>query len=89
VAKKHLQLANSVGIIDEEYRGEMVLIFDKINTSYSDKGVIWAIADGQKYTVGEKFAQLVVRERLDAEWEEVTELGETERGAGGFGSTGK
>lgn len=78
LATKHgLTLANCVGVVDSDYRGEVIVAM--INQS------------NKPYTVtnGERIAQLVVTPVLAPEIEEVKELSETERGEGGFGSTGK
>lgn len=78
LAIKHgISLSNSVGVIDSDYRGEICVGI--INTSRDD------------YTVnpGERIAQLVLTPVIPAEPVEVESLDETERGAGGFGSTGR
>ena len=78
LAIKHgISLSNSVGVIDSDYRGEICVGI--INTSRED------------YTVnpGERIAQLVLTPVIPAEPVEVESLDETERGAGGFGSTGR
>ncbi len=78
LATKHgLTLANSVGVVDSDYRGE--IICSLINMSE------------QPYTIepDERFAQLVVTPVLYPETEVVEQLNETQRGNGGFGSTGK
>ena len=78
LALKHgLGMANSIGTIDSDYRGEIGVI--AIN--FSDK----------PYTIQpeERIAQLVLNKVEQIEWVEVTELGTTERGAGGYGHTGK
>lgn len=78
LAIKHgISLSNSVGVIDSDYRGEICVGI--INTSHED------------YTVnpGERIAQLVLTPVIPAEPVEVESLDETERGAGGFGSTGR
>ena len=75
--KKGLAPANKVGVIDADYRGEIkVALF---NHSQSVQTV----------DAGERVAQLVVAPFLKCEFEETTELSETVRGEGGFGSTGK
>lgn len=79
ISKKYMSLANSVGVIDYSYRGEIILKFYRHIDEFLATNV----------EVGEKIAQLIVRWRFDAEWEEVDNLDETARGAGGFGSTGK
>ena len=75
-AKHGLSLVNAPGTIDADYRGEIkVILVNLSNTPYELKP-------------GERVAQLVVSQFTRVEWEPVEELGETERGAGGFGSTG-
>ena len=76
-AKNGLTVLNSPGTIDADYRGEIKVIL--VNLSNDD----FVINDG------ERVAQLVIAKHEQAEWVEVQELIETERGAGGFGSTGK
>jgi dUTP pyrophosphatase len=68
---------NSPGTIDADYRGEI--------------GVILANVSNEVVTIndGERIAQLVIAKHETVEWEESNALNETERGAGGFGSTGK
>lgn len=75
-AKHGLSLVNAPGTIDADYRGEIkVILVNLSNTPYELKP-------------GKRVAQLVVSQFTRVEWEPVEELGETERGAGGFGSTG-
>ncbi len=75
-AKKGITVLNAPGTIDADYRGEI--------------GVILVNLSNESYTIenGERIAQLVIARHERAEWEEVEELSQTERGAGGFGSTG-
>ena len=75
-AKKGINVLNSPGTIDADYRGEIGVIL--INLSNED----FTINDG------ERIAQLVIAKHERAEWKEVKELGATARGTGGFGSTG-
>jgi dUTP pyrophosphatase len=78
MALKHgLTCLNSPGTIDADYRGEI--------------GVIIANVSNDVYTIedGERIAQLVIAKHETISWEEVASLDETERGEGGFGSTGK
>ena len=75
--KNGLTVLNSPGTIDADYRGEIKVIL--VNLSKED----FTINDG------ERIAQMVIAKHEQAEWIEVQELQETERGAGGFGSTGK
>jgi dUTP pyrophosphatase len=78
IRKTDLQLSNSVGVIDSGYRGELQATFRK------EKGVL-----SKKYEVGDRIAQIMVIPYPPIEFEEVEELNNTERGEGGFGSTGK
>ncbi len=75
-AKKGITVLNAPGTIDADYRGEIGVIL--VNLSNDD------------FTVenGERVAQMVIAKHERAEWVEVTELSETSRGEGGFGSTG-
>lgn len=75
--KRGLAPANKVGVIDSDYRGEIMVSLH--NHSNSEQ----AIADG------ERIAQLVIAPFLSVEYTETDELSDTVRGAGGFGSTGK
>ena len=71
-----ITVLNAPGTIDADYRGELGVIL--INTS----------SESQTIEPGERIAQLVISPVYQIEWVEVDELGETERGSGGFGSTG-
>ena len=75
--KKGISVLNSPGTIDADYRGEVCVIL--VNLSTED----FVIEDG------ERIAQMVIARYEQAEWHEVDVLEETERGAGGFGHTGK
>jgi dUTP pyrophosphatase len=75
-AKKGITVLNSPGTVDADYRGEIGVIL--VNLSNND----FVINDG------ERIAQLIIAEHARVSWQEVTILSETERGAGGFGSTG-
>lgn len=74
--KKGISCLNSPGTIDADYRGEVGVIL--INLSNE----AFVIEDG------ERIAQMIIAKHERAEWMEVSQLTETERGAGGFGSTG-
>lgn len=76
-AKEGIRPANCVGVCDSDYRGEYIVALH--NDSEETRVV----------TPQERIAQLVVMPFLSAEFEEVEDLNETQRGAGGFGSTGK
>jgi len=75
--KYGLTVLNTPGTIDADYRGEI--------------GVILVNLSNEEFTVenGERVAQMVIAKHEQAEWELVEELSDTDRGAGGFGSTGK
>ena len=77
-ARKHdLELSNSVGILDADYRGEIIaLVRNKGRKPYTIKK-------------GERFAQLLIEEYVHTDVVEVTELDDTVRSTGGFGSTGQ
>jgi dUTP pyrophosphatase len=75
-AKKGITVLNSPGTVDADYRGEIGVIL--VNLSNED----FEINDG------ERIAQLVIAKHERIDWNEVSVLNETERGAGGFGSTG-
>jgi dUTP pyrophosphatase len=75
--KKGVTVLNSPGTIDADYRGEICIIL--INLSADE----FVIEDG------ERVAQMVIARHEQAQWEQVDVLDETERGAGGFGHTGK
>ncbi len=74
--KKGITLLNTPGTIDADYRGEIGVIL----VNLSDEDVV--IEDG------ERIAQMVIARYEQAQWMEVTELDETQRGTGGFGHTG-
>lgn len=81
---KGLDLINSVGVIDSDYRGEIavkVILHSNNNKPMYDKNVM-------VIKKGERFAQLVIVPYYKANLEFVDELTDTERGDGGFGSTG-
>jgi dUTP pyrophosphatase len=75
-AKKGITVLNSPGTVDADYRGEIGVILVNLST--------------EEFVIenGERIAQLIIAKHERAEWIEVTELSETSRGEGGFGSTG-
>lgn len=75
--KRGLAPANKVGVIDADYRGEIMVALH--NHSENE----------EKIAAGERIAQLVIAPFLHAEFEEKEELSATVRGEGGFGSTGR
>jgi len=74
--KKGITVLNSPGTIDADYRGEIMVIL--INLSNEDFIV----------KSGDRIAQMVIASHEQADWKLVESLDDTERGAGGFGSTG-
>lgn len=75
--KRGLAPANKVGVIDADYRGEIMV------SLHNHSGETQVIADK------ERIAQLVIAPFLAVDFDEVDELSDTVRGSGGFGSTGK
>lgn len=80
-SKKDLLLTNSVGVIDSGYRGEVELRFKTILNNKTENILT--------YNVGDRIGQIIILPYPRIEFEEVEELSETERGEGGFGSSGK
>ena len=76
-AKRGLAPANKVGVIDSDYRGEVMVALHNHS------------AAAQQVAPGERVAQLLITPVLTPEYQEVAELSATDRGEGGFGSTGK
>jgi|TARA_R110002012_G_scaffold118678_2_gene267614 dUTP pyrophosphatase len=74
VSKKNLRLCNSVGVIDSGYRGEIILKFDKNGENL--------------YEEGDRVGQLMIVPVPSVQFVEVTNLPGSDRGDGGFGSTG-
>ena len=75
--KRGLAPANKVGVVDSDYRGEFIVALHNHGTQ------------AQTISTGERIAQLVVTPVLIPEYIETEALSDTQRGAGGFGSTGK
>ena len=76
-AKRGLRMSNCVGIVDSSYRGEVMAVFDNI---------------GQYPEIiekGERFMQGMLEKDTAVTWKETKTLSQTQRGNGGFGSTGK
>src|SRR5690554_2869891 len=99
-SKKELILANSVGVIDSGYRGEVTFKFKPTLRTFS----IWSLIKSvfikapnigltifryKQYQIGDRVGQLIILPYPKIEFQEVSELSETERGSGGYGSTGK
>lgn len=75
IVNTNLTLSNSVGVIDSGYRGEIMAKFRKGGST--------------TYKVGDRIAQLIIIPYPEVELEEVDELSESDRGVGGYGSTGR
>lgn len=78
-AKKDLLLSNSVGVIDSGYRGEVLFKFKTTQL----QGKIY-----KTYEIGERIGQLIILPYPNIEFVKVKELSDTERGCGGYGSSG-
>lgn len=76
VRKYELELTNSVGVIDSGYRGEIQATFNKVHTKI------------KKYEVGDRIAQIMIIPYPKIKFIESEELSNSDRGTGGFGSTG-
>ena len=75
--REGLAPANKVGVIDSDYRGEIIVALHNHSDEY------------RVVEPGQRIAQLIIQPYIRAKFNEVHELSDTERGAGGFGSTGK
>lgn len=91
-----LVLANSVGVVDEEYRGELIVSFKGVNRFSNDNHSVLGTlmqsipsCNSVIYKKGDRVAQLVIEKRPLFRLEVVEELSETSRGDKGFGSTGR
>ena len=80
IRKTRLQLSNSVGVIDSGYRGELQATFNKITTTLENQK--------NDYKVGDRVAQIMIIPHPSIDFQEVEYLSNTQRGEGGFGSTG-
>ncbi len=76
VYKTGQYLTNAVGVIDSGYRGELMLKFNQSNSL-------------NMYKIGDRVGQLIIMPYPSVEFEEVSELSDSNRGTGGFGSTGQ
>lgn len=98
--KQDLILSNSVGVIDSEYRGEILLKFKPSSIVYGedDEELEWdkntmsidvpESTNFIHYNIGDRVGQLIIIPYPQIKFEEVKELSETERGEKGYGSTG-
>lgn len=77
IASKDIMLSNSVGVIDSGYRGEIMAKFKRVT------------GDFDSYQVGDRIAQLIIIPYPEVTFVEVDELSESDRGEGGYGSSGR
>lgn len=80
IRKYDIALTNAVGVIDSGYRGEIQATFKKTNWLRGE--------NSEKYQIGDRIAQIMIIPHPQIQFEEVKELSDTQRGMGGFGSTG-
>ena len=100
ISRGDLALTNSVGVIDSHYRGEVMLKFKSTHRCYS----LWSLVklifkkDARTksynsprgaYSIGERIGQIIIMPYPEIEFEEADELSDTDRGTGGYGSTGR
>ena len=79
ISKTRFSLSNSVGVLDCGFRGEVIFKFNQVIGKL----------ENPIYEVGERIGQIVIQKLSEVEFVEVEELSESERGTGGYGSTGK
>jgi dUTPase len=104
ISKLPLELANQVGVLDEHYRGEVLVAIRVTHPNMGQSHEFTSFANGIVKIFGKRpvsmrnvaqlilthkpvLTQMILRERIDSEFVEVSDLSETVRGAGGFGST--
>jgi dUTP pyrophosphatase len=86
-AKTDLLLSNSVGVLDSGYRGEVMFKFKHTILIGVDETP--CLDEFRSYNVGDRVGQIIILPHPEIQFEEVEELSNTDRGTGGFGSTGK
>lgn len=99
ISKKDLVLTNGVGILDAGYRGEVMAKFKFVVSAWRHKSLKGKRKENfypnydnpnyEIYDIGERIAQLIIMPYPETEFEEADELSTTDRGEGGYGSTGK
>jgi len=80
IRKESLMLANSVGVVDADYRGTYQICFNR---------TFWGMFTRKQYKVGDRIAQLVIVKLPEVKYRDVKSLTVTQRGTKGFGHTGK
>jgi dUTP pyrophosphatase len=89
LTKYNWMLNNSFGVIDSDYRGEWMAVFTPILSTIDDGEFLEKVINPIfPYTIGDRVCQIFFDIVLDVEIEETDELSNTNRGEGGFGSTG-
>lgn len=102
IAKKDLLLSNSVGVIDSGYRGEIMAKFKPTHISANPIKLWWQLfvkrdnvlniktlsIHGAEYKLGERIAQLIIIPYPEVEFELAANLSDSDRGTGGYGSSG-
>ena len=86
--KTGLRCPNSIGVIDSDFRGEVAAIFENKFEGRVYNGSLIPFKN-HEIKAGERVCQMIVDKLPDVDLMEVDELSETERGDGGFGSTGR
>jgi len=90
-SKKDLLLCNSVGVLDSDYRGELLFRYKRILrpevvVDEQNQQSTWLNCN-QQYTIGDKIGQIIIVPYPMISFDEVDNLSDSERGEGGFGST--
>lgn len=84
-AKKHMYLTNSVGVVDAGFRNEVLLKFKRVQPYYATQQGYY----NAEWNEGDRVGQLIIMPYPSIEFEEVEELSDSDRGMGGYGSTGE
>ena len=88
IKSKAVRLSNCVGVIDSGYRGEICAVFD-IDAELKSFGCGYRFkSPGELYIIGDRAAQIIIMKLPDVEMVEADELSDSDRGTGGYGSTG-
>lgn len=92
ISKYNLVLANSIGLVDNGYRNQILCRFKYIwqpeDLTVSSNKLVGVVNTDKIYKIGDKIGQLVARVNVSINFETVDDLNQTDRGTGGFGSTG-
>lgn len=90
IARKDIVLSNCVGVIDSGYRGEIMAKYKPVGffTQYNCSRAIEIPYEGTIYGIGERIAQIIIMPIPEIEIEVADELSDSDRGVGGYGSTG-